>query len=280
VVELVEEQVTRQNRRFVVALPDGARVESVVYRGDTLCVSSQVGCAVRCPFCASGAHGFARNLTLAELQGQVEAVLARGHGLRRVTLSGVGEPLHNFATVEAFVGWCRQRRLWPSLTTSGGPVARLREALRWEHNGLTLSVHSGTEPARARLVPHAPTLEAVFGVLEEVVPTLSSSRRKKTALAYLLMAGENDDEAEVDAFARRAAPLGLTVHLYAYNPVDTSTQQPIARGRYEALWARLSALGLRVRMSSTARIESNGGCGTLVALRPGRARGVALGGRA
>ncbi|MGD8863273.1 MAG: radical SAM protein [Myxococcales bacterium] len=274
-VELVEEHVTRQNRRFVVALSDGARVESVVYRGDTLCVSSQVGCAVSCPFCASGARGFARNLTLPELQGQVEAVLARGHRLRRVTLSGVGEPLHNFATVESFVQWCRQRRLWPSLTTSGGPVTRLRRALRWEHNGLTLSVHSGTEATRARLVPHAPALSELFGALQDVVPDLSSSRRKKTALAYLLMAGENDDEAEVDAFAERAAPLGLTVHLYAYNPVDTSTQRPIARERYDALWERLTSRGMRVRMSSTARIESNGGCGTLVALRPAGATAAA-----
>jgi 23S rRNA (adenine2503-C2)-methyltransferase len=271
-VELLSTHESRQNHRYVVGLDDGARVESVVYRGDTLCVSSQVGCAVGCPFCASGANGFGRNLQLSELVGQLDAALAGGHAIRRVTLSGIGEPLHNVEEVRAFIEHCRTRALGVSLTTSGGPLSRLTEALSWHHNGLTLSVHAGTEATRARLVPHAPSLEGLFAVLGEVVPRLSRTRRKKTALAYLLMAGDNDAEAEVDAFAERARPLGLSVHLYAYNPVSSSDRRPITRARYEALWQRLSACGLRVRMSSTARIEQNGGCGTLVALRAPRGR--------
>ncbi|MDD9933986.1 MAG: radical SAM protein [Myxococcales bacterium] len=266
-IDLLNEHKSRQNHRYVVGLADGARVESVVYRGDTLCVSSQVGCAVACPFCASGARGFGRNLELPELIGQLDAALDRGHPIARVTLSGVGEPLHNFDHARTFLEHCRARRIKASLTTSGGPLSRLAEALTWHHNGLTLSVHAGTEPTRARLVPNAPSLDGLFGVLTEVVPTLSASKRKKTALAYLLMAGDNDSDAEVDAFAARARALGLTVHLYAYNPVPSSDRKPIARARYDALWARLTARGLRVRMSSTARIEQNGGCGTLVALR-------------
>ncbi|HJL21241.1 MAG TPA: hypothetical protein RMH80_03350, partial [Polyangiaceae bacterium LLY-WYZ-15_(1-7)] len=106
--------------------------------------------------------------------------------------------------------------------------------------------------------------------LRAALPELSRRRKKKLALAYLVLAGENDVDAEVDAFAARFAPLGLAVHLYAYNPVPTSDAQPISRARYEALYARLSDAGLRVRMSSQARVEANGGCGTLVALRAAR----------
>jgi 23S rRNA (adenine2503-C2)-methyltransferase len=266
-MQLVEVSVGTFNRRFRVELDDGAAVEAVHYRGDTLCVSSQVGCGVRCPFCASGANGLQRSLSSEELWQQVAQVRARGLQVARVTVSGVGEPLHNHRAVRDFVLRCRQERIAPSLTTSGGPLERLREWLALPHNGLTLSIHSGTEPTRAKLVPHAPTLDALFALLAEEVPKLSRSRRKKLALAYLLVASENDSDAELDAFSARARQLLLTVHLYAFNPVPTSSHRPVERARYEQIYERLRAAGLLVRMSSQARIEANGGCGTLVALR-------------
>ncbi|PRQ07790.1 radical SAM protein [Enhygromyxa salina] len=268
------------NRRYVVALGDGAAVESVLYRGDSLCVSSQVGCAVGCPFCASGANGLARNLELDELVGQVEAVDAaladRGQGaalgVRRVTVSGVGEPLHNPAVVP-FIEWCRARATPASITTSGGPLRRLRDWLGDDappHNGISVSIHAGTESTRARTVPRGPALDPLFELLRERVGALSGARRRKLALAYLLLADLNDDDAEIDAFLARATPLGLKIHLYRYNPVPTSNQRQTDDARYEATFERMRARGLDVRRSSQARIEDNGGCGTLVALR-GRA---------
>ncbi len=272
-VRLGQEHIGEQNRRFVVILDDDSEVEAVLYRGDTLCISSQVGCAVGCPFCASGANGLARPLAFEELTGQVEAVRQAGHAVRRVTVSGVGEPLHNAAAVQRFLEWCRDGGIRRSLTTSGGPTERLVHFLvQAPHNGLTISVHAGTEETRGRLVPHAPTLDALFAAVGEAYPQLGTRRRKKTALAYLMIAGDNDTDAELDAFAARVAPFPLAVHLYAFNPVPTSTCRPVTRGRYEEAYQRLTDHGLRVRMSSQARIEANGGCGTLVALgkrRPG-----------
>ncbi len=270
---IVRDERGRFNRRFALQLGDGALVEAVLYRDETLCVSCQVGCAVRCPFCASGADGLGRSLTVDEILGQlaaVEAVLAeeRAPPLHGVTLSGIGEPLHAHEAARAFVAAVGRRGLRATLTTSGGPIARLRGWLLDEpHQGLTLSVHAGTEPTRARLVPRAPELAALFGVLGEIVPRLSRKRRKRTALAYLLLAGENDADDEVDAFVERARGLGLFVHLYAYNPVRSSDCRAVGRERYEAVHARMVAAGLTVRMSAQARIEANGGCGTLVALR-------------
>ncbi|PRQ03378.1 putative dual-specificity RNA methyltransferase RlmN [Enhygromyxa salina] len=275
--EIVEEHRSAINRRYVVRLHDGAAVESVLYRGDSLCVSSQVGCAVGCPFCASGANGLSRNLELGELTGQVAAIdaaLSSGAtaGVRRVTVSGVGEPLHN-PTVPDFISWCRERGTPASITTSGGPLRRLRAWLSPgapPHNGISFSIHAGREPTRARTVPRGPALEPLFELLGERVPALSGSRRRKLALAYLLLADLNDDDAEIDAFLDRAAPLGLKIHLYRYNPVPTSDQRQIGDARYEAVFERMRARGLDVRRSSQARIEDNGGCGTLVALRGNR----------
>jgi 23S rRNA (adenine2503-C2)-methyltransferase len=170
------------------------------------------------------------------------------------------------------VAHCHARGTPASITTSGGPLARLEAWLTPPpdgplHNGITVSVHAGSDAVRARMVPHGPPLDALFDVLGARLPLLSRKRRKKVALAYLVLAGENDRDDELDAFAARARPLGLFVHLYAHNPVPTSTLGGVDRARYEAIYARLSAAGLKVRMSSQARLEPNGGCGTLVALR-------------
>jgi 23S rRNA (adenine2503-C2)-methyltransferase len=266
-MQLVEVAHSTFNRRFRVALADGAAVEAVLYRGDTLCVSSQVGCAVGCTFCASGAQGLLRPLSLDELWGQVAAVQELGVTVARTTVSGVGEPLHNHRNVAAFVERCRSVRIAPSLTTSGGPIERLAEWLHLPHNGLTLSVHAGTEAVRARLVPRAPTLEALFACLSAELPKLSRSRKKKVALAYLMVADANDRDAELQMFAERVQPLGVAVHLYAFNPVATNDHRPVTRERYEQAYTLLRAAGLTVRMSSQARIEANGGCGTLLAIK-------------
>lgn len=273
-VEVVSTREGLQNRKLVLRLSPtqgrpGDEVETVRYRGDTVCLSTQVGCAVGCPFCASGSRGFFRNLSEDELWAQVDAAARLDASpIEKITLSGIGEPLHNFAVVRAFLETAQRRRLAVSVTTSGGPVARLAELLASPHNGVTVSVHAGTEAVRARAVPRGPDLAALFETLRASLPTLSRRRRKKTALAYLLLEGINDADEEIDAFIARAKPLGLAVHLYGLNPV---AHAPFARGsraRFEAIYERLRAAGLVVRMSSTARLESVGGCGTLVAARP------------
>ncbi|NOY92120.1 MAG: radical SAM protein [Deltaproteobacteria bacterium] len=265
------ERSSEFNRRFGIRFEDGARVEAVLYRGDTLCISTQVGCSVGCPFCASGAQGLARSLKLPELVGQITCVRERGYEVKRVTLSGVGEPLLNPACVE-FVHACRAERVPPSVTTSGGSAELLRRWLHLPHNGLTLSVHAGEESTRARLVPGAPNLATLFDVLQEHLPKLSRSRRKKVALAYLLLAGENDSDEELDAFAERALPLAFDVQLYSQNAVAHSGLRSPEEPRLDAIKRRLEATGLHVRRSSKARREANGGCGTLLALGPGDSR--------
>jgi 23S rRNA (adenine2503-C2)-methyltransferase len=268
------------NERRVVRLDDGAEIEVVVYRGSSVCLSTQVGCGVRCPFCASGADGLARSLTASEMMACLELVEAEGHPIERVTLSGSGEPLHAHEACLEVVARCHARGTPASITTSGGPLSRLRTWLAPapegpSHNGITISVHAGTEEVRAKLVPHGPPLAELFELLRAHLPSSSRKRRKKIALAYLLIDGVNDGDAELDAFRALARPLGLFVHLYAHNPVPTSTLTGVDRPRYEAIYARLTAAGLRVRMSSRARLEPNGGCGTLVALRRPRPAGPA-----
>jgi 23S rRNA (adenine2503-C2)-methyltransferase len=267
---IVEETTGEQNRKLVVRLARGEEVETVVYRGDTVCISTQVGCAVGCPFCASGSAGFFRNLAASELWEQLR-LASPDLAFDKITLSGIGEPLHNFAEIEPFLVDAQRRGFGVSVTTSGGPLSRLAMLLRLPHNGVTISVHAGTEPVRRKLVPRGPSLDELFALLTAELPNLPRRRRKKTALAYLVIEGENDHDAELAAFVERAAPLGLAVHLYGNNPVPMAPYPRGDRARFEAIYERFRSAGLVVRMSSTARLESVGGCGTLVAGRRGRA---------
>lgn len=281
-IELLAEHRAQDNRRFLLGLQDGGRVEAVLYRGDSLCVSAQVGCAVGCPFCASGAQGLDRPLAPDELSGQVRLVQEllgeQAAKIQRVTVSGVGEPLHNQAAVEAFSHWCVGEELTLSITTSGGP---LRHLLAWlttiPHRGLTISVHAGTQAVRERMVPKGPALDPLFETLREGLGQIPNARKKKIALAYLVIENINDGDEEVDAFIERVRPLGLKTHLYRYNPVSTSNLTGVSMERYYEIADRIKAQGVQVRRSSQARTRANGGCGTLVAkLRQRKPQGTSL----
>jgi len=264
-VRLVPQQNSAFNRRFAVELDDGAVVESVLYREHTLCVSCQVGCVVGCPFCASGRPGLLRNLRHDEMVEQVRRARDEAPGLRRVTISGVGEPLHNADVVGSFIRWCRDERLAPSVTTSGGPTVKLRALFDLPHNGLTISVHAGTEGVRRRLVPRGPTLDALCVTVADGVRELSRSRRRRVSLAYLLLEGWNDGDEETAEFARRAKQVGTSVYLYRLNRVPGGAFRPASELRYQEVYEAWRRAGLEVRRSSLARVEDNGGCGTLLA---------------
>ncbi|PLX93259.1 MAG: radical SAM protein, partial [Desulfuromonas sp.] len=118
-----------ENQRFLIPLDDGLSVEAVYYGSGTLCLSSQAGCALRCAFCASGRLGLRRNLTLAELSLQLQHAQGRGITPKRLTLSGIGEPLHNAETVIPFLAQCREKGIPLSLTTTGCNLLRLAEIL-------------------------------------------------------------------------------------------------------------------------------------------------------
>ncbi len=262
-MRIASREVSDLNTRFVLELDDLSMVEAVVYRHHTLCVSSQVGCAVGCPFCASGKNGLLRNITFEEMVGQVELTQASAPELRRVTISGVGEPLHNIPTLERFLPWCRQQRLAPSITTSAGPLSKLQALFNMPHNGVTISVHAGSEPMRRQLVPRGPSLGALFKDLARVLPQLSKSRKRRVSLAYLLLDGVNDGQQETELFAQRALATGLSVYLYRLNHVPNSAYR--RSHVYDNVYDAWVQAGLEVRRSSLARVESNGGCGTLVA---------------
>ncbi|MGV1097911.1 radical SAM protein [Thiovibrio sp. JS02] len=253
-----------ENRVLTIPLADGHRVEAVYYGRATLCLSVQVGCAMGCPFCASGAKGLFRNLDRAELEQQI--VAARDEGLHptRLTLSGIGEPFAN-PMVPEFIRTQRQQGMPVSLTTTGQPLARLAEFCRLPHNGLMFSLHAGRQETRERLVPRGPSLAALRTALAGLWPTLSRNKRRRFGFNYLILAGINDSGEELAGLREFLRPFPeATLHLLELNAVKNSPFASPGPDQIRSVHHFFQEMGINVRRANRWRRRKNGGCGTLV----------------
>ncbi|RUM29175.1 MAG: radical SAM protein, partial [Aquifex sp.] len=118
---------------------------------------------------------------------------------------------------------------------------------------------------RKYLMPHAGKLEEVVKVLEEELPKLSSKKRKKISLAYLLLKGVNDSKEDLEQLSALAKRLGVSVTLLYYN--KTFEFETVSEDEYEKAFLLLRSKGLRVTLSTRFRKDKLGGCGTLVVNR-------------
>jgi len=253
-----------ENRVLLVPLEDGLAIEAVAYPSGTLCLSSQAGCAVGCPFCASGRRGLQRNLTIDELWRQVAAAREGGFEPQRLTLSGVGEPLHNFRTVMAFVAAADSERLPVSVTTCGAPLKHLRPLLEARHNGVMLSLHAGTASCHSRLIPGGGDFDALWQELAEWHARATRRQRRRLGFNYLLLQGVNDGPDELRALVEQLRGFPeATLHLLQGNPVPDSPFVSPPPAQFDAVHAAFRREGIHVRRSNRWRQQSHGGCGTL-----------------
>lgn len=219
----VDQTSGNRTTKLVLGLADGGAIEAVRIRrrsGSTACVSSQVGCAFGCRFCASGRLGLQRHLTAGEV---VQQVLELGRRINRVVFMGIGEPLHNLDQVLRAVRILRDRR-GLALPTSAvtistiGIPARLRR-LREEHLriNLTVSLHATTDEVRHELIPGA----RAFALADVVGASLSwADRHNRTVtFVYLLLPGVNDDPADARRLVGMLAGQRARVNLMRWNPV-------------------------------------------------------------
>ncbi len=259
---------SQTNQILPVPLFDGFHVEAVHYPTGTLCVSSQVGCAIGCPFCASGSQGLFRNLSLEEMQQQVDLASSFGLQPQRITVSGIGEPLHNLRNLLPFISWCRERNLPVSVTTVGHPLDRLEVLLQAPHNGVMLSLHAGSEGLHRRLVPGGPAWEELWNLLREIWPRLSRRRKRKFGLNYLLLQGVNDSADELSRLVELLRPFDrLTLHLLECNRRPDHPWCSPGAEAFAAIYRLLRQNLGNVRRSNLWRRNPTGGCGTLFVRR-------------
>ena len=226
---LVEQQESADGTtKFLFGLADGKRIESVLIPEDgrsTVCVSSQVGCPIRCVFCASGVEGLIRNLDTAEIVEQVLRVrVYLGERPSHIVLMGMGEPLLNIENVIAAIRcWTDREGLGFSprritLSTAGTPSKIDRLAESGLGVNLAISLHASDDATRARLVPGSPGGRTK--ALVEAGARYARKTGRDVTVEYVLMAGENDAPEHADALAALTADRHIHVNLIPLNPVS------------------------------------------------------------
>lgn len=223
-------------RKFLLRLHDGRFVETVLIpanpalygsRSDrhTLCVSSQVGCAYDCKFCASGLAGFTRNLTAAEIVEQIVQVEAHaGERVDNLVFMGMGEPLANFSNVTKAIEilnaeWGIGIGARHMTVSTSGLAPQIRKLADFPLQiRLAISLHGASDEVRNRIMPvnRKHNLEELFAALAY----WRERRKQHITLEYILIEDVNDSLAQAHQLAKRARALDAKVNLIPYNTVE------------------------------------------------------------
>jgi 23S rRNA (adenine2503-C2)-methyltransferase len=274
--------------KLVLCTASGLLVETVILRltsGRTaLCVSTQVGCAARCDFCATGKMGLVRNLSAAEILDQLvhaaKLVAAEGRRVRNVVFMGMGEPFHNEDQLHAALDVLIDRscfHLHPRrvlISSVGIPPAMVRCARRYPDVRQALSLHSAREEARRQLMPISArySLAELRTALEQVTVI----QQHEVMIEYLLLADVNDTPADAEALIEYLRRIPVHVNLIPYNPIEGAGHLVGSdRARRDAFSLALKRAGLPVTTRYSLGADIAAACGQLVR-QENRARTASL----
>ncbi len=259
-------------RKTVWRLHDGTLVESVLMRyadRTTVCVSSQAGCGMACPFCATGQGGLTRNLSTAEI---VEQVFHAGERVTNVVFMGMGEPLANYRRV---VGAVRrltdpspggfglsQRHVVVSTVGLVPAIEKLtQEGLQVT---LALSLHAPDDELRDTLVP----VNTRWPVREVLAAALGYTRQtgRRLSIEYAMIKGVNDQPERADLLGRLLRGKLVHVNLIPLNPTPGSQWDASPKPVEREFVRRLRAAGVATTVRDTRGQEIAGACGQLAAV--------------
>lgn len=254
--------------KYLYGLPDGEAVETVLMEykhGNSLCISTQVGCKMGCRFCASTIAGFVRNLEPSELLLQIyETERDSGRHVDSIVLMGIGEPLDNFDNVVKFLRLFNDggegmslRHL--SLSTCGvvDKIYKLAEL----DLGLTLSIslHAATDEKRSAIMP----INNRFGLEELMTACRSYFKRtgRRISFEYSLIEGVNDSEESAQELIRLLDGMLCHVNLI---PINEIREREFKKSRFvERFQKRLTDAGINATVRRTLGADINAACGQL-----------------
>jgi len=267
--------------KFAFRLDDGEIIESVLIPEEdrnTLCVSSQVGCAMGCDFCLTATLGFKRNLTPAEIVNQICAVIdempeemccsgdKKSGCINNLVFMGMGEPLANFDNLLTALEIIMDQR---GLDFSGrkvtvstsGLVPRMRELGEKAPVNLAVSLHSVDDEVRSRLMPinrKYPVDELLQACLDFPLP-----KRRMIMFEYIMIEGVNDSEADARELAARLQEIRCKINLLPYNESPGSPYKCPSRESTEAFQQILLKAGYTVFIRSSRGSDISAACGQL-----------------
>ena len=269
----VKEQVSGQDgtRKYLFQLADGNLIETVLMRyhhGNSVCISSQVGCRMGCRFCASTLDGLERSLAASEMLEQIYEVTRRtGEKISNVVVMGMGQPLDNYDNLLRFLhlisdanGLNISQR---NLTVSTCGLVPMMQKLADEKLQITLalSLHAVTDEKRREIMPVA-NRYSIEELMEACAYYFDRTGRRIT-FEYALISGVNDSEEEASALAGLAAPLHAHVNLIPVNPVKERKYQASKHASVENFKNRLEKKQINVTIRREMGRDIDGACGQL-----------------
>lgn len=270
---MIDEQISAVDgtRKYLFRLADGNVIESVLMRyhhGNSVCISSQVGCRMGCRFCASTIGGLTRNLTASEMLDQIYRIqAATGERVTNVVVMGTGEPLDNYENLVRFVriltgeGGLNISQRNVTVSTCG-LVPKIYDLAKEKFQiTLALSLHAPNDEKRRELMPIA-NKYSMDEILEACRDYFRETGRRIT-FEYSLVAGVNDSDEDAAELAGRIRNLNCHVNLIPVNPIKErsfvrSTQKAVANFKI-----KLENSGINVTIRREMGSDIDGACGQL-----------------
>lgn len=280
----LSEQVSSDGTvKVIFRLPSGRRVESVLIpdfdeTGDarrlTVCVSSQVGCAMGCRFCATGKMGFHQNLTAGEIFDQVWQVneIARKRYDRRITnvvFMGMGEPMLNLDAVRRSIRILTHPKgmnlSWKRITVSTvGLARRIRDlADAPEKTHLAVSLHAPSDEQRKAIMPVSRSEKTDLSALEDAIRYYYEETGRDVTYEYCLFDGVNDSDLDARRLAKISRWVPSKVNLITYNPVPGTDFSRTPAGRMDRFIQALVDEGVTVTVRRSRGEDIDAACGQL-----------------
>jgi 23S rRNA (adenine2503-C2)-methyltransferase len=273
--ELVrKEQSSDGTTKFLLRLEDGQLIESVYIPdtpANTFCLSTQVGCAMKCGFCLTGKMGIIRNLTAGEIAGQVRVLVRELHMLQsrfNIVLMGMGEPLHNYEAVMKALRILADehglavnpRRV--TLSTVGVLPALERLATEPLMPNLAISLHATTEDQRDRLVP----INRRYGLKEllETCRRFPVKRRERITFEYVMLKDVNDTDDDARRLVRLLNGIKAKVNLLPLNEAAGIPYDRPSDARVNRFAQIVAERGVTVSVRKSRGRDIRAACGQLI----------------
>lgn len=264
-----------RTEKYLWELEDGEHVESVYLSGAsrrTLCISTQVGCRIGCPFCCSGARGFTRNLTSAEIVSQVlEVQKLKKKRLTNLVYMGMGEPLDNYDNLVRSIKIINHpagiglgaRKITVSTCGLAPEILKLKDlGIQIE---LSISLHASNNKLRNKLVPV--NRRYPLKVLLDACEKYYTATGRVITLEYTVIKGMNDSENDIKDLAEIAKRLKAKVNLIGCSPSPSHDCASPGEEAVHAFEKRLSVLGAKVTVRRSKGSDILASCGQLAAKR-------------
>ncbi|MDO4619906.1 MAG: 23S rRNA (adenine(2503)-C(2))-methyltransferase RlmN [Lachnospiraceae bacterium] len=258
-------------RKYLFRMHDGNYVESVwmsYHHGNSVCISSQVGCRMGCTFCASTIGGLTRNLTAGEMLSQIYAITRdTGERVSNVVVMGTGEPLDNYDSLVRFLRMLSdenglnisERNITVSTCGLVPGILRLKD----EHLmiNLALSLHAPNDELRRRIMPIARKYS-----LSEIIPALKTyykANSRRLTFEYSLIRDTNDTDECAAQIASLLRGMNCLVNLIPVNPVTETGYRETTPAGVQAFKKKLEKHGIHVTIRRELGRDIDGACGQL-----------------